>query len=98
MGKIIDFKNIRKSCHSQTRAQQRAIRDEVLDTILSYSDKIEHCGNGCMRRLITRRKIGSLVIKKIIKPSQAEKLKNITVITKENNIISVFHAYKKFRR
>ena len=98
MSKIININKIRKSHHCKKRAQQRAVRDETLATVLNFSDKIEHCGNGCIRRIITKKRIGALVVKKIIKPSQVEKLKNITVITKENNIISVFHAYKKFRR
>ena len=98
MNRIVYLDDYKKSQHSFKRSQQRSVKNKVLVDVLNYSDKEENCGKGCMRHIVTKKRQISLLKEKVITPAQAEKIKNIAVITKDNTIITVFHAYKKFWR
>ena len=98
MNKIVYLDEYKKSKHSNERSQQRSVKNKILVDVLNYSDKEENCGKGCMRHIVTKKRQISLLKEKVITPAQAEKMKNIAVITKDNTIITVFHAYKKFWR
>ena len=98
MNKIVYLDDYKKSQHSHKRSQQRSVNNKILLDVLNYSDREENCGKGCMRHLVTKKRQIFLIKEKVITPAQAEKIKNIAVITKDDTIITVFHAYKKFWR
>lgn len=82
--------------HAVTRCQQRGVKNETVNLILSEADLLKHCKNGATSMLISTKRLQKLVRQKICEPSLAEQAKGIVIIDSGDSIITVFH--KKQRR
>jgi hypothetical protein len=87
--------------HGMTRAQQRAIRPEMVDFVLEHADVDLEAGNGCRASRISNRRVTDL-LRDRADVAVVERARNIVVITCGEEIVTVMRDYnqngRRFRR
>jgi hypothetical protein len=68
------------SRHGMTRAQQRAIRPEMVDFVLEHADVDLEAGNGCRASRISNRRVTD-ILRGGADVAVVERARNIVVIT-----------------
>ena len=82
--------------HAATRCQQRGVKNEIVNLILSEADLIKNCKNGATSMLISTKRLQKLVKQKICEPCLAEKANGVIIIDSGGSIITVFHKKQRF--
>ena len=85
------------SLHANTRSQQRGIKKEIMDIVLTEGDLYKNCGQGCVSIQISQKKLRRLVKCKVLAAKTAERLQRVVLIDSGPQIITVFKAKTKRR-
>ncbi len=91
---IIEF-SPKYTKHAIVRTQQRGIRKWVTEFILINADINKHVGKGCMSRFVSKKKLNKMLSDQVIQPKDADLVKGVVVIERDQTIQTVFH--KKIR-
>ena len=86
--------NFHKTRHVGIRNQQRGIKSEDLQCLLSlgpkyYSRKTGH--GGAFKRIFTKTTLKKALLDKKISPAQIDKLSGVCIVLKNNNLLTAYH-------
>ena len=80
------------STHAIRQMQQRGIRATITETILEYSNKKVHVGNGCIAYSIDRKQLETLKKLGTLDAQLVEKIDNVClVVGPDNKVVTAMH-------
>ncbi len=77
--------------HATVRSQQRGIRRWVISAVIRHADKIKHVGDNCISQFISEKKRADLIRTGIFSPANGDLVKGIVVISRKEEVVTVFH-------
>ena len=83
--------------HADARLQQRGIKAEVVNFVLSEADQVSNCRGGSTSLFISKKKLGSRRVRQEYPAQLLEKAEGVVLIEAEDTLITAFHKRRRLR-